>query len=80
MVTFDEEAGVFYGEVINTRDVITFRGTPVEELKRAFEESVDDYLTFCAERGEEPDQPFSGNFVIGDRNIVHDKTTRPVGD
>jgi len=25
-VRFDEEAGVFYGKVINTRDVITFHG------------------------------------------------------
>jgi hypothetical protein len=24
---------------------------------------VDDYLAFCAERGETPDKPFSGQFV-----------------
>ena len=29
-VELDEEAGVFHGEVINTRDVITFQGTSVE--------------------------------------------------
>ncbi len=63
-VEFDEEAGIFHGEVRNTRDVITFQGTSVEELRRAFEESVDDYLAFCQERGEEPDKPFSGNLVI----------------
>jgi len=39
---FDEDAGTFTGEVINTRDVITFQGASVKELKRAFEESVDD--------------------------------------
>jgi hypothetical protein len=33
---FDEEAGLFTGEVINTRDVITFQGKSVAELKRAF--------------------------------------------
>src|ERR1022692_1692835 len=42
-VDLDEEAGVFHGEIINTRDVITFQGTSVEELKQAFEDSVDDY-------------------------------------
>ncbi len=31
----DEEAEVFYGEVINTRDVITFQGKSVEELKKS---------------------------------------------
>jgi predicted HicB family RNase H-like nuclease len=61
---FDEEAGVFAGEVINTRDVITFQGPSVKELKRAFEESIDDYLDFCAARKEEPEKPFSGSFVV----------------
>jgi predicted HicB family RNase H-like nuclease len=63
-VKFDEEAGIFYGEVINTRDVITFQGTSVKELQKAFRDSIDDYLAFCEERGEEPDKPFSGNFVL----------------
>jgi len=42
-VELDEEAGVFHGEVINTRDVITFQGSSVDELKQAFKDSVDDY-------------------------------------
>jgi predicted HicB family RNase H-like nuclease len=62
-VEFDDEASLFHGEVINTRDVITFQGKSVAELKRAFRDSVDDYLAFCAERGEEPDRPFSGQFL-----------------
>lgn len=63
-VKFDDEAEIFYGEVVNTRDVITFQGNSVEELKRAFEDSVEDYLEFCRERGEEPDKPFLGSFVV----------------
>ena len=62
-VEFDDEASIFHGEVINTRDVITFQGKSVAELKKAFRESVDDYLAFCAKRSEEPDKPFSGQFV-----------------
>ena len=62
-VDFDDEAGIFHGEVINIRDVITCQGQSVAELKKAFRESVDDYLTFCSERGEAPDRPFSGQFV-----------------
>ena len=62
-VEFDDEASIFHGEGINTRDVITFQGKSVAELKKAFRESVDDYLAFCARRGEEPDKPFSGQFV-----------------
>jgi predicted HicB family RNase H-like nuclease len=55
---------VFAGEVVNTRDVITFQGESVEELRKAFEESIDDYLEFCASRNEEPEKPFSGNFIV----------------
>lgn len=57
---FDEAADIFSGEVINTRDVITFQGESVEQLKQAFEDSVDYYLEFCAKRNEEPEKPFSG--------------------
>jgi predicted HicB family RNase H-like nuclease len=39
--------------------VITFQGESVAEMKTAFQESVDVYLAFCAERGEEPDKPLS---------------------
>jgi predicted HicB family RNase H-like nuclease len=62
-VEFDDEAGIFHGEVLGTRDVITFQGKSVAELKTAFKESIDDYLAFCKERGEEPNKPFSGQFV-----------------
>lgn len=62
-VEFDDEAGIFHGEVVNTRDVITFQGDSVGRLKKTFRESVDDYLEFCQQRGEAPDKPFSGQFV-----------------
>jgi predicted HicB family RNase H-like nuclease len=44
--------------------VITFEGSSVEELNQAFRDSVDDYLEFCTLRGEEPEKPFSGKFII----------------
>ena len=54
-VELDDGAGIFHGEVIDTRDVITFQGRSVEEIEQAFRESIDDYLDFCKERGEEPE-------------------------
>ena len=61
---FDDEAGIFHGEVENTRDVITFQGRSVDELETAFRESIDDYLEWCAERGKSPDKPFSGRLIL----------------
>jgi predicted HicB family RNase H-like nuclease len=63
-VEFDDEANLFHGEVINIRDVVTFQGQSVDELRQAFEDSVEDYLAFCAERGEEPNRPFSGQLTV----------------
>lgn len=58
-VELDEDAGILHGQVINMRDVITFQGQTVDEIRRAMKDSVEDYLEFCKERGEEPEKPFS---------------------
>ena len=63
-VVFDDAAGVFHGEVVNIRDVVTFEGRSVDEIRHAFRDSVDDYLDWCAERGKAPEKPFSGRFVV----------------
>jgi predicted HicB family RNase H-like nuclease len=51
-IAFDAQANLFHGEVINIRDVVTFQGQLVDELRQALADSVEDYLEFCAERGE----------------------------
>jgi predicted HicB family RNase H-like nuclease len=61
---YDHDSGLFHGEVLGTTDVITFQGQTIEELRTAFRESVDDYLKFCKARGESPQKPFSGKFVV----------------
>lgn len=63
-IEFDDEANIFHGEVVNTRDIITFQGKSVNELRKALRDSVEAYLKFCAKRGKEPDKPFSGKFII----------------
>ena len=74
-VEFDDDANIFHGEVINLRDVITFEGETVNGLKGACHDSVDDYLTFCAERGEEPEKPYSGKFVMRVEPELHKNIT-----
>ena len=64
VVTFDEELAILHGEVIDTRDVITFQGKSVDELEQAFRTSVEEYLKICEERGRVPDRPFSGRVVL----------------
>ena len=47
----------------------------MNQLKEAFHDSVDDYLTFCAERGEEPEKPYSGKFVVRVEPELHKNIT-----
>lgn len=61
---YDAEAGLLHGEVLGLRDVVTFQATSVADIEAAFRDSVDDYLAFCAERGETPDVPLSGRVTL----------------
>ncbi len=63
-ITFDTEAKLFYGRVINTRDTITFQSDDAKQLEHEFHVSVDTYLEFCQELGESPEKPYSGRFVL----------------
>ena len=70
-VEYDDEAHIFSGEVINTRTVITFQGTTVDEIENAFHDSVDDYLEWCKADGIEPEKPYSGKFNVRLTPLFH---------
>lgn len=72
-VFFDDENGLFHGEVLGIRDVVTFQGKSVKDLRQAFKESVEDYIEFCRQRGESPDKPVSGRFVLRISPELHRK-------
>ncbi len=63
-VVLDTDAGVLHGRVVNTRDIITFEADNVKDLEKEFRNSVNDYLDFCRERGENPDKPYSGKLSL----------------
>ncbi|MCF6363000.1 MAG: type II toxin-antitoxin system HicB family antitoxin [Gammaproteobacteria bacterium] len=70
-VEFDSEADLLHGQVINTADVITFQCRSVDDLEKEFHTSVDDYLAFCEQEGDEPEKPFSGQFVVRTTPDIH---------
>ena len=63
-VTFDADAEVLHGQVVGLRDVITFQADSVEGVKDGFRDSVDDYLAWCAELGQEPERAYAGRFLV----------------
>ncbi len=52
-----ETAGILFGKVLDTKDVITFQGNTVAALEQEFHNSVDDYLQWCVELGDDPNEP-----------------------
>ena len=58
-VSVDAHAGIFHGEVIGLRDVVTFQVGSIEAAQDALAASIDDYLAFCRLRGESPERATS---------------------
>lgn len=75
IVEYDEEAKILHGEVLNLMDVITFEADCVEDLEKAFHDSVDDYLAFCEEQHRSPEKPFSGNVLVRMPTELHKEVT-----
>jgi len=76
MIGYEDEDEVLYGRVLGIRDVITFEGTCIEELKRSFQETIDDYLQYCEEKGIQPEKSYSGNFIVRATPELHAKLSK----
>jgi predicted HicB family RNase H-like nuclease len=70
-VHFSVDDDVFYGKVLGVDDLINFEGSSVKELKRAFHEAIDDYISTCAERGKEPNKTYKGTFNVRIPSELH---------
>lgn len=53
-----------HGKLLHVRDVVSYEGDTVEELRCSFHEAVDDYLETCAELKRDPQKPFCGTFNV----------------
>ena len=72
-VEYDEHSRIFAGEVLNTRAVITFQGSTVDEIEQEFHNSVDDYLDWCREDGVSPEKPYSGRLNVRFEPVLHQR-------
>lgn len=63
-VHLSADDNLFYGRIEGVNDLVTFQGETVDELKRAFEEAVEDYVELCREAGKDPLKSFRGSFNV----------------
>ena len=73
-VDYSEEDNCLYGKVQGmSKDAITYEGQDVNELRRDFEEAIDDYIAVCKAQGKEPRTPYSGNLNIRITPEIHSR-------
>lgn len=70
-VSYEDGDDLMHGEVLNTRATLHFAGKDIKALRKAFSDTVADYLAFCAERGIEPEKPYSGEFRLRLQPALH---------
>ena len=63
-VEYSEKDACLFGRLVGIDDIISYEGESVPEIRQAFHEAVDDYLSDCAAAGKQPNKPYSGKFIL----------------
>ena len=63
-VEFDSEEGLLCGSVVGMSDGVYFEVETAAGVESAFHEAVDDYLSFCKEKGKQPEKSYKGSFNV----------------
>ena len=75
-VHFSAEDEVFYGNVIGINDLLSFEGSTVKELKKAFHEAIEDYLETCKSLKKVPEKTYKGSFNVRIPPELHREAAR----
>lgn len=70
-IEYDDLDRIFVGHLAGIKDIVGFHGTTVDELKKAFHESVDNYLAISEETGRPAQKPFSGKLTLNISPDIH---------
>jgi len=71
-----EEGDLFHGKIVGINDVATFQGKTPSEVRKAFCETVDDYIAMCENKGKQPNTPFSGKLNVRFSPELHRKMSQ----
>lgn len=75
-IHYSTEDETFYGKIEDIVDLVSFEGQSVSEMKKAFEEAVDDYIETCKALNKEPSKPYKGSFNVRINPELHRKAAR----
>lgn len=64
-VEYSDADNCLFGKVIGiNKNFIVYEGQSLDELRKDFEDAIDDYLAGCEAEGIEPARPFSGKLNL----------------
>lgn len=72
-VNFSDKDNLFFGKIEGINGLVNFEGESVSELRKAFQEVVDDYLAYCEEEGIQPHKSYSGSLNVRISPEIHNK-------
>ncbi len=75
-VHFNAEDEIFFGKIEGIDDLISFEGISVNELKKSFEEAVEDYIALCKESNKKNEKSYKGSFNVRISSEIHKKAKR----
>ena len=75
-VHFSADDEVFFGKIEGIEDLISFEGKSVKEIKKAFEEAVDDYIELCAQNEKDIERSYKGSFNVRMSPDLHRQVKR----
>ena len=70
-IDYDADDRIFTGRLAGITDIVVFHGASVDELEKAFHESVDHYLEVSALTGRPAQKPYSGKLSLRIDPEVH---------
>lgn len=60
----DVQDKIIIGQVINTKDIISFHGNTIKEAEQAFHNVLDTYIDSCKQEKISPSRSYSGKFNL----------------
>jgi len=63
-VEYSSEDNCLFGKVQGIKNLISYEGQSVDELKQAFNDMIDGYLADCKNEGIEPEKPYKGSLNV----------------
>src|SRR5579871_1535783 len=72
-VHLDQDELIFFGKLEFIRSLVTYEGNTARQLRTAFEDAVDDYLSTCKKKRIDPETPFKGSLNVRIGKKLHRK-------